>query len=72
MRESQVVRSKKSQNLYLGQNFLAARFFSLYLYFIETTTDIDLLLQVQLQFYNNNRFVAISDVNMLFCPLLDD
>jgi len=32
------------QNLWLGQNFLAAQFFSLYRYFIETTaTDIDML-----------------------------
>jgi len=47
MRESQVIRSKKSQNLSLGQNFLAAEFFSLHWYFIETTTtDIDKLLQV--------------------------
>jgi len=37
---------KKSQNLSLGQNFLAAVFF-LRRYFIETaTTDIDELLQV--------------------------
>jgi len=27
MRESQVIKSKKSQNLSLGQNFLAAEFF---------------------------------------------
>jgi len=53
MRESEVIRSKKSQNLSsgqnlsLGQNFLAADFFSLYRYFIETTTTyIDMLLQV--------------------------
>jgi len=31
-----------------------------------------MLLQVQLQFYNNNGFAAISDVIMLFCPLLDN
>jgi len=38
---------KKSQNLSLGQNFLAAEFFSLHRYFIETTTTyIDMLLQV--------------------------
>jgi len=31
----------------LGQTFLTAQFFSLYRYFIETTTaDIDMLLQV--------------------------
>ena len=47
MRESQVIRSKKSQNLSLGQNFLEAEFFSLRRYFIETTTtDINMLLQV--------------------------
>ena len=49
---AQVIRSKKSQNLSLGQNsslgqtFLAAVFFSVR-YFIETiTTDIDALLHV--------------------------
>jgi len=53
MKDSQVIRSKKRQNLSLGQNlslsqnFLAAQFFSLYRYFIETTTtDIDMLLEV--------------------------
>ena len=52
MKDSQVTRSKKRQNLSLGQNlslsqnFLAAQFFSLYRYFIETTTtDIDMLLE---------------------------
>ena len=79
MRKSQVIRSKKSQNsslgqnLSLGQNFLAAEFISLHRYFTETTTtDIDMLLQVYLQFCNNNGFVASSGVIMLFCPLLDD
>jgi len=73
MRESQVIRSKKSQNSSLGQNFLAAEFISLHRYFIETTTtDIDMLLQVYLQFCNNSGFVATSGVIMLFCPLLDD
>jgi len=43
MREFQVIRSKKSQNLSLGQNFLAAEFF---LFIDTTTTDIDMLLQV--------------------------
>jgi len=47
------------QNLSLGQTFLATQFFSLYRYFIETTTtDIDVLLQVQLQFGNNNGFLT--------------
>jgi len=46
---------KKCQNLSLGQTFLAAQFFSIHEYFCETTTtDIDKLLQVLLQFYNNN------------------
>jgi len=31
-----------------------------------------MLLQVLLQFYNNNEFAAISDEIMLFSPLLDD
>jgi len=45
IRESQVIRSKKSQNLSLGQNFLAAQFFSVYRYFMETaTTDSDMML----------------------------
>jgi len=43
--ESKVIRSNKSQNLSLGQNFLAAEFF-FYRYFIEATTiGIDILLQ---------------------------
>jgi len=33
---------------------------------------MDMLLQVYLQFCNNNGFVATSGVTMLFCPLLDD
>jgi len=57
----------------LGQTSYVAQIFSLYRYFIETTaTDIDMLLQVLLQFYNNNDFAVISDVIVLFCPLLDD
>jgi len=75
MRESQVIRSNKiyhGQNLSLGQSFVAAGFFSVYRYFVETaTTDIDMLLQVWSQFCNNSRFIAISDIIMLFCPLLD-
>ena len=54
MRESQVIRWKKSQNISLGQNlslgqiFFAAQFFSLkYGYFTETTTtNINMFLQV--------------------------
>jgi len=34
----EAIRSKKSQNLSLGQNFFAVQFFSLYSYFIETAT----------------------------------
>jgi len=57
----------------MGQTFFAAQFFISYRYFIETTaTDIDTLLQVLLQFCNNNGFVTISNVIMLFCPLVDD
>jgi len=53
--------------------FLQHSFFSIHQYFIETTTTgIDKLLQVLLQFCNNSGFVAISDVIMLFCPKLDD
>jgi len=63
---------KKSQNISLGQNFLAA-VFSLYRYVVKTaTTDIDMLLQVYLQFCNNNGLIAISDVITLLCPPLDD
>jgi len=48
-------------------------FFLIHRQFIETaTTDVDMLLQVTLQFCNNGCFIAISDVIMLFCPLLDD
>jgi len=78
MRESQVIRSKIQnlslvQNLSLGQTFLAAQFFSLHRYSIETTTiDLDMILQVLLEFCNNSGFAAIFDVIMLFCPLLDD
>jgi len=62
------------QNLWLGQFFLQHNFFLFIDKFIETTTttDIDMLLQVLLQFCKNNRFALISDVIMLFCPLLDD
>ena len=61
---------QKSQNLSLGQTFLAT-VFSLQ-HFIETTMDIDMLMQVKLQFCNNSEFIVISDVIMLFCPLLDN
>ena len=72
MRESQVIRSKKSKFI-VRSNLSSSTFFSLRRYFIETTTtDIDMLLQVQLQFCNNSGFVATSDVIMLFCPPLDD
>jgi len=69
MRESQVIRSK----FIVGSNFSCSTVFSLHRYFIETTTtDLDMLLQVLLQFCNNSGFAAIFDVRMLFCPLLDD
>jgi len=79
MRESQVIRSKKSKYIIRSKfivrsNFFCSTVFSLKCrYFIETTTtDIDVLLQVYLQFCNNSGFIAISDVIMLFCPLLGD
>jgi len=57
----------------LGQNFLATKLFFLYQWFINTTTtDIDMVLQVLLQFYKYHGFIAVSDVTMLFYPLLDD
>jgi len=72
MKESQVTTSKKVKIYCCVKLFLQHSFF-LCRYFIETTTaDIDMLLQVLLQFCNNNRFAAISDVIMLFCLLLDD
>jgi len=53
--------------------FLQHSFFSFHRYFIATTTtDIDMLLQVLLQFCNNSGFAAIFDEIMLFCPLLDN
>ena len=64
---------QKHPNFSLGQKFLAAEFFPLHRYFIETTTtEIDMLLQVKLQFYNNHGNVATSGVIMLFCPPQDD
>jgi len=73
MKESYVIRSKKSeslslrQNLSLGQTFLAVQFFSLHRYFIETTTiDRDMILQVLLQFCNNSGFSAMFDVSAMF------
>jgi len=71
-------RSKKSNfiirsKFIVGSNFSCSTVFSLYQYFIETvTTDVDMLLQVLLQFCNNNGFAVISDVIILFCPLLDN
>jgi len=47
IRESQVIRSKKSQNLSLGQNFLAAQFFSVYRYFMETATTDSYMMLLQ-------------------------
>jgi len=73
MRVSQVIRQKKSKFI-VRSNFSYSTVFSLkYRYFTETTsTDIDMLLQVQLQFCDNSGFIAISDIIMLFCSLLDD
>jgi len=78
MSESQAIRSKKSKfiirsKFIVESNFSYNTVLSLHRYFIETTTtDIDMLLQVQLQFCNNNGFVANSGIIMLFCPLLGD
>jgi len=64
-----IIRSK----FIVGSNFSCSTVFSLYPYFIETTTtDIDRLLHVLLQLCNNNGFAVISHVIILFCPLLDD
>jgi len=47
-------------NLSLGQTFSAAQFFSRHRYFIEnTTTNIDMFLQVQLQFCNNSGLLRL-------------
>ena len=46
----------------VGSNFSCSTVFSLYPYFIETTTtDIDVRLQVQLQFCNDNGFTGCCD-----------
>ena len=79
MRISQVIRSKKSKfiirsKFIVRSNYFCSTVFSLkYRYFTLTTTiDIDMLLQLLLQFCNNSGFIAISDIIMLFFPLLDD
>jgi len=47
MGESQVIRSKKSQNLALGQTFLQHSYFYLHRLFTETaTTDVDMLFKL--------------------------
>jgi len=52
--------------------FSCSKFFSLHRYFIETTTtDIDMLLEVYMQFCIKGGFAATSGIK-LFCPLLDD
>jgi len=78
MKESQVIRSKKAKRIVgskfiIGSNFCCStNFLSHYRYFIETTTtDIDMRLQLLLQFCNNNGFAAIYDV-IIFCLLLDN
>jgi len=74
MRESKLL----GQILSLGQNYrlvkrILQHSLSLYRYFTETTTtDLNLFLQVVLQFCNNSGLVATSCITMLFCPLLDD
>ena len=71
MRVSQVIRSK-TVKIYRQAKFSCSTVFSFYRYFIATaTTHSGMLLQVQLQFCNNNGFVAISEVTMLLCPLPD-
>jgi len=71
LREFQVTGQKKVK-IYRWSDVSCSTVFSLYRFFIETATDIDMILQVLLRFCNNNGFLAISDVIMLFCPLLDD
>jgi len=74
MKESQVVRSKTSKfiirsKFVVGSNFSCSTVFSLYRYFIETiTTDIDMLLQVLLQFCNNIGVAAITHSNNVALP----
>jgi len=54
---------KKNQNLSVKLKLPCSIVFSLYRYFIKaTTTDIDMLLQVWLQFCHTNEFIATSDV----------
>ena len=56
----------------VGSKFSCSTVFSLYWYFIETTTtDTDMLLQVLLQFCNNGGFAANFDVIMLFCGQIE-
>jgi len=54
----------------VGSNFSCSTVLFLDRYFIKITkADIDMLLQVLLQFCNDNGFAAISDVIMLFRSL---
>ena len=78
MRKSQVIRSKKVKiyhkvKIYRWVKlFLKHSFFSLSIFYWNYN-NIYMLLQVLLQFCNNNNgFAATSDVIMFFCPLLDD
>jgi len=70
MSESQVIRSKKVKIYHRSKFIVRCKFscwsFCLFIqYFIETAiTDSDMLLQVWLQFCNNNGLFAISDVTM--------
>jgi len=82
MSESQVIRSKKSQNLSWGQNlslgqkFLAAEFFSLHRIIYGNYNNrywyVFASLVAILQFCGNSGIVVTSGVMMLFCPLLAD
>jgi len=50
--------------------FSCSKVFFHYRYLIKvTTTDLDMFLQVQLQFWNSNGFVATSDVIICFSPI---
>ena len=72
MRETQVIRSKKSKRI-IRSKFIFGSNFSCGTGFVF----INILLKLQQQiliclFYSNRMFVSISDVTMLFYPLPDD
>jgi len=62
--EGKLLGQKKSKFI-IGSNFCSVFFLSIDILFETTTTDIDMLLQVSLQFCKNNELVAISDVIIL-------